>query len=77
MNRIPVGVTISRASAEAAWKTACAEGRTVRPGDLAMTWDFRDDPTPAQERRFADFVTRRLPGTKREVNTYEALDGTC
>lgn len=61
---IPVGLTVSRASAEAAWKKSRETGEPVRPEDLQIEIDYTPDDlmTDTQRRWFSDFMLHTLAG---------------
>ena len=75
----PIGVTISRASAEAAWKQARREGREILAADLDLTWETQDTDTmtKAQRARIAGFA-RALRRMKEDATHDETtVAGAC
>lgn len=67
---IPVAITISRASAESAWKKSRAEGRDVDPADLDITIEWSDQCSEEQQRAFAHWMLDSM----READTDETAE---
>lgn len=73
---VPTGVTISRASAEAAWKRHKKDGGSVTAGELDLTWEQTDSDLlrDSQRRMFFDFLLHKLT---EEADRDETVDRTC